>query len=254
MVTTLVLLLIAGFMAAAYKKVGSQPLFSNTGLNVFDDFVSDFAAAGSHTFDGLFFSGEADLNGVVESLLPGDPNYLGAVRMFTAIVPGATAHLESYQKFATSGSSYIDMQTRAVNLTPLIAAGEEMERTFGLSDSLSDRSSATNCAVIYHDSAVSDYFICLVKNSDDSTVLQELTDVLANTADDHYFRIIVNTGKTYFYIDNQLVAEIDSSPAEVVGGLSIGWGMKSVDTLDNHPMMIDAIVVRQELLEPRQFV
>lgn len=241
-------------MAAAYKKIGSQPLYSNTGLNVFDDFVSDFADVGSHEFKGLFFAGAADSNGVVESLLPGNPNYLGAVRMFTSLVPNDTAHLESYQKFATSGSSYIDLQTRAVSLTPLIGAGEEMERTFGISDSIPDLSASTNCAVIYHDSAISDRFICCVKNSDDATVLQEQSDVLANTADDHYFRIIVNSGKTYFYIDNQLVAEIDSSPAEVVGGLSIGWGMKGVNITDNHPMMVDAIVVRQELLEPRQFV
>lgn len=254
MLTLLLSLIIAGLMVAAYKKVGTQPIYTNTGLNIVDDFVTDFATPGSHTYKGLFFSGSADLNGVVESDLAGNPDYLGTVRLFTAISADATAHLTSNQKFATEGSSYIDIQTRHKYTAPLLTPGEVMEKNFGISDDITDQDASTDCAVIYHDSAVSDYYICLVKNSNDGTTLQEQTDVLATTDADTYFRIIVNANVTYFYINNTLVATIQGAPAPVVGGLSIGWGMVSRSTSDNHPMVTDAILVRQELLNPRQFV
>lgn len=252
--TILALILLAGLMPAAYKKIGSQPLYTNTGLSIVDDFVTDFADPGSHTYKGLFFSGEATSNGVVESNLSGNPDYLGTVRMFTAIAPDETAYLVSNQKFATDGSSYIDIQTRHKNTAPLLTPGEVLEKNFGISDDILDRDASTDCAVFYHDPAISDYYICLVKNSVDGTELQQQTDVLATNDADTYFRIIVNSDTTYFYINNALVATIQGAPAPVTGGLSIGWGMVNRDTTDNHPMVTDAILVRQELLNPRQFV
>lgn len=252
----LLLFLLGVLVPAAYRKFTPPPTSPNQGVVIMDDFLEN-SLSGSllDPYRGLYFGGDVFGSGQIQKVEYVD--FPGAVNLFSSSTSPAQLTLIGDTKIKMEDSAYLELQTRYANGTTL--PGGNYTLAFGVFRATSALRTDWH-AVIYYNPSVSDYFICSVKGNDASgnpVTLQEVSTfkpVFSGAGNDHYLRIIVNNGQSFFYINNQLAAVIDATPVGAAIDVYSGWNLDITTGPGSLNFAVDAIIQKQEFNNPRQFV
>jgi hypothetical protein len=107
--------------------------------------------------------------------------------------------------------------------------------------------------MIYYNPAVSNNWVCYVRNTA-SGLTQQITTVPANLANtDTYLRIICTPAQTQFFVDGELVATIAEAP-DSDQAMSIGWSRHKISGSNSSSIYIDAVTILQNFTTPRNFL
>lgn len=249
MIWAIALLLLIGIaVTAAYKRRISTVRNANQGVNIIDDFLNCTSDGGTG-INSIYLNSGALGTGAVTVSRPITPIYYPGAVMLYVQATNDMANIMTPGNYSLSGNQTLDIQTRFFLDN---VAADSVENAFGFTDATTIRANETTGAMIYYNPAVSNNWVCYVRNA--SGLTQQITSVPANvTNTDTYLRIICTPTQTQFFVNAVLVATIAQSPNSGTS-MSLGWTRHKISGSASSGIFVDAVTILQNFTTPRDFL